>query len=60
MQRYVMFTLESGARLAPFMGPLYESTGMYNMTVILTGEISSTASVDVVDENGMLLVLLHF
>ena len=54
-----MFILESGVRLEPFMGPLYESTGMYNVTVILTGEISSTSSVDVIDENGM-PVILHF
>ena len=44
--------LESGVRLTPFAGPLFESEGMYNITVVLTGEISTPASVDVVDEDG--------
>ncbi len=44
--------VEAGVRFLPFTGPLLESMGEYNMTVILDGEISSNVSVTVFDNQG--------
>lgn len=50
---YFKFNIvESGLRFMPFVGTLLESVGNYEITVILTGEISSLVSVDVANENG--------
>ena len=49
---YCPFKIVSGVRFGSFVGPLFESSQMYNLTVFLNGEVSSPASVDVLDANG--------
>ena len=39
-------------RFATFDGPLFESSGTYELTVMLKGEVSTPASVDVLDGDG--------
>ena len=39
-------------RFAPFEGPLLESSGKYELTVLLKGEVSTPVSVDVLDADG--------
>lgn len=46
-----MFT-EAGIRFLPFEDPLFESSGHYNLTVVLDGEISSPVTVNVTNAEG--------
>ena len=46
------------ARFAPFEGPLFESTGEYNLTVLLDGEISTPVSVTILGVLGKINVQL--
>ena len=39
-------------RFALFQGPLLESAGKYELTVLLKGEVSTPVSVDVLDGGG--------
>ena len=49
----------SGVRFAPFEGPLLESSGTYDLTVLLVGEVSSSVSVDVLDVDGKLSTISY-
>ena len=47
-----LYSFFTGIRFAPFEGPLLESFGKYELTVLLKGEVSTPVSVDVLDTEG--------